>query len=111
MENRISELEADVTVKERIKLEKEEEAKIFTGIVKELEQKKNQDTSSLTTNSKVNSGKKSESRKNRKNSDTQNYKIPEFPVKTITDDNHLDNNFADESRDITFYDFPWMKYI
>lgn len=50
MENRIRELETDVTVKKRIKLEKEEKAKILTGKVKELEQKKNQDMSSLTTN-------------------------------------------------------------
>ncbi|CAG8692368.1 9546_t:CDS:2 [Rhizophagus irregularis] len=50
LENRIRELETDVTVKKRIKLEKEEKAKILTGKVKELEQKKNQDMSSLTTN-------------------------------------------------------------
>jgi uncharacterized coiled-coil protein SlyX len=39
LENRIRELEADLTVKERIKLEKEE-VRILTGKVKDLGKKK-----------------------------------------------------------------------
>ncbi|PKC61341.1 hypothetical protein RhiirA1_466669 [Rhizophagus irregularis] len=52
--NKIREVEADVIVKERMRLEKEE-VKILTGNIKELEQK-NQDTSSQNKNIQVNLG-------------------------------------------------------
>ncbi|PKY60342.1 hypothetical protein RhiirA4_483931, partial [Rhizophagus irregularis] len=78
--------------------------------LKDLEQKKA--TSESSKSSKLKSKTKSHNRRrknNKKKSSTQEInkgKITEIPVQTTSDDDFLENHFAEQSRDLKFYDFP-----
>ncbi|PKY58995.1 hypothetical protein RhiirA4_481387 [Rhizophagus irregularis] len=115
LENRIRNLEADVTAKERIILEKNEEINILWEKIKELEGKKDKSACQEPDMDldKVQKKKKKRPNKKRKRARTQqvgNGMICKYKTDLgVTDDSkkeYLEKHCAEKSRDITFYDIP-----
>ncbi|PKY49307.1 hypothetical protein RhiirA4_465238 [Rhizophagus irregularis] len=113
LENRIRNLEADVTAKERIILEKTEANNILWEKIKALEEKKNEPTckdTDMDLDNKVQKKRKRPSRK-RKRARVQQTKngtitVTEMGAIGDKDKDRLEQHFAEKSRDITFYDIP-----
>ncbi|PKY54989.1 hypothetical protein RhiirA4_503012 [Rhizophagus irregularis] len=113
LENRIRNLEADITAKERIILEKNETINSLWEKINAQEEKVVTSTCNMTNMDVDNNLQKKKKRRNKKRKRTRvqydkNGTINELKLGLIrdADKDRLEEHFAEKSRDITFYDIP-----